>query len=78
MDLARWQVIKALDDDLVSIMEQRTESRYTTSQWFDCVARAFATTRRFFVQVVLDQANEEPSHRVNMVKPHELLNRFRQ
>ncbi|KAG2177122.1 hypothetical protein INT43_007778 [Umbelopsis isabellina] len=77
-DLARWQVIKALDHDLVSIVEQRIELHDTASQWFDCVARAFATTRRFFVQVVLDQPNDDSSHRVNMVKPHELLNRFKQ
>jgi hypothetical protein len=75
--MARWQVIKALDDDLISIMEQRIESHDTTSQWFDRVSKAFATTRRFFVQVVLDKPNDS-SHRINMVKPQELLNRFKQ
>jgi hypothetical protein len=69
--------MKALEGDSVSILSSRVlKARDTTNNWMDRVAQAFASKRRYFVQVTsarLDNA----SHRVSIVHPQDLLDRYK-
>lgn len=68
--------MKALEGDSVSILSRVLKARDTTNNWMDRVAQAFASKRRYFVQVTsarLDNA----SHRVSIVDPRDLQDRYK-
>ncbi|CAO3674627.1 unnamed protein product [Umbelopsis ramanniana] len=75
-DKAKWRLMKALEADSVSILSRVLKARDTTNNWMDRVAQAFASKRRYFVQVTsarLDNA----SHRVSIVDPRDLQDRYK-
>lgn len=76
-DAARWELITALEEDKVSILSRimKVHNKNTT-QWMDRVAQAFASSRRYFVQVSSEKL-EDPSHRVSVVDPQALFSRFK-
>ncbi|KAI8576466.1 hypothetical protein K450DRAFT_283447 [Umbelopsis ramanniana AG] len=77
MDETKWELMKALEGDRVSIISRVFKARdATTNKWMDRVAQAFACKRRYFVQVTsarLDNA----SHRVSTVDPQGLQKRYK-
>jgi hypothetical protein len=75
-DNARLELMKALDRDQVSMMSRLIKTRDTTNHWMDRVAQAFASSRRYFVQVTTESSSDV-SHRVILVEPEQLVNRFK-
>ncbi|KAG2175337.1 hypothetical protein INT44_007825 [Umbelopsis vinacea] len=78
MDETKWELMKALEGDSVSIISRVFKAREatTTNTWMDRVAQAFASKRRYFVQVTSERL-DNASHRVGTVDPQGLQKRYK-